>query len=52
VDSASDVLPDLEVLSVAEMKSLLRKQHVQLIAQGEQLAAKDEQLGACRALRA
>jgi transposase len=44
VDCASDAFPDLDVLSVAEMKSLLRKQHAQLAAQDVRLLAQDEQL--------
>ncbi len=44
MDSARVDVVDLDGLSVTEMKTLLRDQHVQLLAKNAQLAAKDAQL--------
>ena len=44
MDSANAALPDLDGLSVAELKVLLREQHVVVQEQSEQLAAKDAEL--------
>lgn len=44
MDSVRNALPDLDGLSVAELKALLRDQHTVLHEQRTQLVAKDEQL--------
>jgi transposase len=44
MDSADVALPELDGLSIAELKILLQKQHQQIIARDEQIVAKDAQI--------
>lgn len=44
MDSANVALPDLDQMSVAELKTLLRDQHAELLSKEEQLHAQDESL--------
>ena len=44
MDSANVTLPDLNGLSTAELKALLREQHAQIATKDEQLVAKDAEL--------
>jgi hypothetical protein len=44
MDAAGVELADLDVLSVAKLKSLLREQHAALLEQHAQLVVKDAQI--------
>ncbi len=44
MDSANGTLPDLDGLSIAELKSLLHEQHARIATKDEQIAIKDEQI--------
>ena len=48
MDSASDALPDLDGLSLADLKALLIAKDEQLTAKDQQLATKDAELLAHR----
>jgi transposase len=48
MDSANVALPDLDRMSVTELKMLLRDQHAEILSKSEKLRAQDEYLRFCK----
>jgi len=48
MDSANVALPDLDRMSVVELKILVRGKHAEILSQSEQLRVQDEDLRSCK----